>query len=76
MVRVAATESTWEVIRSDYGLPVQRNRYVWAMMRKSGESFCRLYAFTVIEDHLGGGRYGEPHVTAGNQPEFYVSACK
>jgi hypothetical protein len=76
VVRVAATQPTWEVIRGDFDKPVQRNRYVSAVMRKPGESFCRLYTLTVIEDHLGGGRYGEPHATAGSPPEFWVSACK
>jgi len=75
-VRVAATQSTWEVIRDDYNKPVQRNRYVLALMRKSGESFCRLYTFTVIEDHLGGGRYGAPRAQTTGEPEFWVSACK
>jgi hypothetical protein len=76
VVRVAATQSTWEVIRDDYNKPVQRNRYVSALMRKSGESFCRLYSLTVIEDHMGGGRYGEPRAKGGDMPEFWVSACK
>ena len=76
VVRVAATEPTWEVIRGDYNQPVQKNRYIWALMRKSGESFCRLYALTVIEEHLGGGRYGDPRADAGGVAEFYVSTCK
>jgi hypothetical protein len=76
VVRVAATEPTWEVIRGDYNQPVQKNRYIWALMRKAGESFCRLYALTVIEEHMGGGRYGEPRADAGGVAEFYVSTCK
>lgn len=76
LVRIAANDPTWEVIRGDFNQPVQRNRYVWALMRKGGESFCRLYAFTVAEDHMGGGRYGEPRVQVDSPPEFYVSTCK
>jgi len=76
LVRMAANDPTWEVIRGDFNQPVQRNRYVWALMRKGGESFCRLYAFTVAEDHMGGGRYGEPRVQVDSPPEFYVSTCK
>ena len=76
IVRAAATSTTWEVIGGALDRPVQRNLYVWALMNKSGESFCRLYALTVIEDHLGGGKYGSPRIDSGGAPEFYVSACK
>ena len=76
MLRAAATNPTWDVIRGALDQPVQRNRYVWALMKKSGDTFCRLYQFTVIEDHMGGGKYGAPRIDAGGLPEFYISACQ
>ena len=76
LVRVGVNDPSWEIIRGAYDQPTQRNKYVWALLRKSGESFCRLYPLTVIQDHIGGGRYGEARVDAGGVAEFYVSACK
>jgi len=76
VVRVAATEPTWDIIRGKFDEPTQRNRYIWALMRKQGEAFCRLYELTVIEEHMGGGRYGEPRADAGDVAEFFVSTCK
>ncbi|HEY1557234.1 MAG TPA: hypothetical protein VGF94_20500 [Kofleriaceae bacterium] len=76
LVRVGVVGPTWEVVRGQLDQPVQRNRYAWAMLRKSGERFCRLYQMAVIEDHMGGGRYGAPRVDAGDAPSFYVSTCK
>lgn len=74
-IRVAVTRPTWDVIR-EYNKPVKRQHYAWALMRKSGESFCRLYAVTIVQDHLGGGRYGAAYATSFGAAEFYVSACK
>ena len=76
LVRVSATHPTWEVVFGAYNRPVKRERDIWALMRKSGESFCRLYALTVVEDHLGGGRYGGARAESFGPAEFYVSTCK
>ena len=73
-VRVAVTRPTWDVIR-EYGKPVKRQHYAWALMRKSGEAFCRLYALTIVQDHEGGGRYGAAYATSFGAAEFYVSTC-
>ncbi len=59
-MRVAATEPTWDIIRGKFDEPTQRNRY----------------ELTVIEEHMGGGRYGEPRAVAGDVAEFFVSTCK
>ena len=76
LVRVAANATTWEVIRGAFDQPTQRNKYISALMKKPGESFCRVYEWTVIQDHLGGGRYSEPHLESGNIEQFYISSCK
>jgi len=76
LVKVGANEPTWEVIRGALDQPVQRNHYVWALMKKPGDGFCRLYQFTIVEQHMGGGRYGAPRADSFGDPEFYVSACK
>jgi hypothetical protein len=76
LVRVGVKDAAWDVIRGPYDQPVQRNKYVWALLRKAGDAFCRLYPFTVTEDHVGGGRYSEARVITDDTPEFYVSACK
>lgn len=76
LVRAAVTRPTWDVVRGNFNKPIKRQHYAWALMRKSGESFCRLYPFFVVQDHLGGGRYGAAYVEANGVAEFYVSACK
>lgn len=75
-IKVGSTSQTWEVIRGAHDNPVQRNHYIWALMKKPGDGFCRLYQFTVVEQHLGGGRYGAPRADSFGAPEFFVSACK
>lgn len=76
LVRVSSTHPTWEVVFGAYNRPVKRERDIWALMKKRGEPFCRLYALTVIEDHLGGGRYGGARAESFGPAEFYVSTCK
>lgn len=75
MVRVGATAPTWDV-RYAGNRPIKRVRDAWALMKKPGESWCRLYSLQVIEEHQGGGRYGEPFVEFFGGAEWYASACK
>jgi hypothetical protein len=76
LVRVGANVATWEVIRGALDQPVQRNRGIWALMKKPGDAFCRLYQFTVVQEHLGGGKYGAGRAESFGEVLFWVSSCK
>lgn len=76
LVRVGANAPNWAVIRGNLDQPIKRERGIWALMKKPGDAFCRLYQFTVVEPHMGGGKYGDGSAESFGVPQFYVSACK
>ena len=76
LVRVASPHASWDIVRGANNRPIKRERAIWVLLKKKGESFCRLYPLYAVEDHLGGGRYGNSHARSFGAAEFYPSTCK
>ena len=68
----------WTIKKNRYKRPLKKYRTGWALYKKRGERFCRVYRLTVNAQYKGGGRYTRPFLPDDilRRQDFIVSKCR
>ena len=58
--KVGLEGPNWRISKDNYNFPTARFKYglIWARYPKTDDGFCRIIWINLVQDYIGGGRYG------------------
>jgi hypothetical protein len=72
--QIGLAQANWDIQKNDLDIPQKRYKvgYIWGKDSRDDFAYCRLYQVNIIQDYMGGGKYGASY---GVYLESWVVGC-